>query len=230
MASEKLPLLRPDISFVCYLSNDIEPADVYSFTRRDDTIAKWALLSPAANYLYARFVKAMDYRERGAIYFGNLLHAYLDRDRLARHKEELARLLGIANGYSVHTVFVLLPFPSMWMKVRPEVRRFVYEEIKNVPRAMGVPIIDLTGIEERYSLLEFQVSYMDAHPNERMHKRIAKGIHSWLLTQPFMEGLVSHLALPFRAVAARKNLDGGGSNPVRAGSVSTRNRAPAGRK
>ncbi|MDP6806703.1 MAG: SGNH/GDSL hydrolase family protein [Desulfobacterales bacterium] len=177
-----LPKIKPDIVFLCYLSNDIRPDDLlinksiyYSFIDRITQI------SPTINFFYWKLIGPLKYRDYGVRYFVNIIESYRNAQSLNEHINEIGVCIDEIKKLAATPIFVFMPFPQMWEIFRKDIRDLVYSEIRTAVKLTGTPIIDLTHMEKEYSTIEFQVNSMDAHPNEKMHEIFAETIYKWII-------------------------------------------------
>ena len=96
--------------------------------------------------------------------------------------DDLSILFQDVRKIGAQPVFVLLPFPHLWKLFPEDTRKDIYSRILQAVSEDGVPIIDLSYMEKKYSLEDFQVNSLDGHPNERMHGEFAEAIYRWLMS------------------------------------------------
>ncbi|MCP4109292.1 MAG: hypothetical protein GY749_27835 [Desulfobacteraceae bacterium] len=174
--------IHPDMVVICYLSNDIETSHLMVGTKQYNTFTnKLSLISPTLNFFYWRWLGPMKYQNSGLTFFANIVEAYRNPESFRKHTDDIQVMIEDVRKIGAEPVFVLMPFPSMWAIFRKDVRELVYTNIRHAVSESGTPLIDLTYIEDKYSVKEFQVNPMDAHPNERMHEKFAETIYKWLV-------------------------------------------------
>jgi lysophospholipase L1-like esterase len=109
---------------------------------------------------------------------------YNDQETFKKHIDQLDKLFKDIQAMGAQPIFVLMPCPSMWTMFSKHTRNDIYGRIKNVVSYAGVPIIDLSYIEEKDTIAEFQVYRLDPHPNAKMHAEFANAIYNFLMKDP----------------------------------------------
>ena len=163
---------------LCYLSNDI--LFKCGLEDYDKTWERLSTITPTVNLIYWRLVSSVNFQEVGRQYMEIIVNSYNDADSFKKHLKDLQTFLKDARRIGAKPVFVLLPFPQMWKLFPENVRDDIYNRIKKSVQLDGVPIIDLTYIEKKYSLDDFVVNTFDAHPNENIHEEFAGAIYNLL--------------------------------------------------
>jgi lysophospholipase L1-like esterase len=179
---ESVAKIHPDIVIVCYLSNDIDSS---SFARHwenyGNTGEKLSSITPTVNYFYWRFIGPLKYHQIGTKYMESLVEAYNNPETFQKHQDELRTLIKEIRAIGAQPVFVILPFPQMWKLFPKDIRDNIYNRIAASVRQEQVPVIDLSYMEEKFPLEQFQVNSADAHPNEKIHAEFAGAIYNWLI-------------------------------------------------
>ncbi len=174
-------IIAPDIVLIAYLANDIPVRNGVSAKAVEPP--EWALqmlsISPAINFLYWRIAVPQRYRNLTADYAKKLIAAYKDAEQFEAHMKDLEKLITQIRGIGAQPAFVLLPFPHMWKDVPSRTRDEIYQRIVSRIQENGVPALNLQDLEERFSLNDFQVNPMDAHPNEKVHEAIAEALRNF---------------------------------------------------
>jgi lysophospholipase L1-like esterase len=180
--------IHPDIVLICYLSNDILfRCDAEDY---DKTWEIMSTITPTVNFLYWRLVGPSNFEKVGLQYMKCIVDSYNNQELFKEHVKKLDELFSIVKADGGQPVFVLLPFPSMWMLFSKHTREDIYGRIKSAVAHVRVPIIDLTYIEQEYTIPEFQVNRFDPHPNAKMHEKFAKVIYKFLMNDPQYEQLL----------------------------------------
>ena len=195
--------VKPDIVLLCYLANDIDHyAKKSPLVVEVSACERWLiLLSPTYNFLYWRVIAPQtDWTSRavnefGDGYFQAVCRAYRDPEMMEMHVKDLDALIARVRAIKATPVLVILPFPSMWQDStatdstggKRELRDHVYAAIAKRAQEIGVPVIEAQGIEDEMTIREFSLTPMDAHPNEKVHRRIAQIIGSELSKQNLLE-------------------------------------------
>jgi lysophospholipase L1-like esterase len=177
-----VPKIHPDIVLLCYLSNDILfrcGAEDY-----DKTWEMMSTITPTVNFIYWRLIGPATFEKVGGQYMKCILDTYNNPEIFKKHVEQLDKLFNIVKEDGAQPVFVLLPFPSMWTLFPKHARDDVYGRLKTAVAHAGVPIIDLSYLEKKYTLAEFQVNGFDPHPNAKMHAEFADAIYKFLMNDP----------------------------------------------
>jgi lysophospholipase L1-like esterase len=179
ITDEFVSKIHPDIVVVCYITNDIysDSNDYSDFGERISTI------SPTVNLIYWRLIGPAKYQDIGLRYLKGLVALYNDKESFNKHMDDLSQLFQDIKKMEAQPIFVLLPFPHMWKIFPKETGDNIYNRIKEAVAKSGIPVIDLSYIEEKYTLAEFQVSSFDGHPNEKMHAEFAEAIYQWLVNK-----------------------------------------------
>lgn len=183
--------LRPNIVLICYLTNDIDPSDV--FTSELPQLAKPLVdvseISPFINFLYWKFVGPSSYQLSGMKYIANILYSYMDEIKFSEHIKELNIFVEEIRSVGATPVIVLLPFPMMWTLVDNSIQDKVYRKLSSSMKNLGVPVIDLSDLNQRITPQEFAVNPMDSHPNETSHGIIADRIANYLVEHGIVKDL-----------------------------------------
>jgi hypothetical protein len=177
-----VPKIHPDIVLLCYLSNDI-----LFKCGAEDYDKTWEILSPitpTVNFIYWRLRGPSTFEKIGLLYMKCIVDNYNNPEIFKKHVEQLDKLFNIVKADGGQPVFVLLPFPSMWTLFSKHTRDDIYGRIKSAVAQAGVPVIDLSYIEEKYTIPQFQVNRFDPHPNARMHEEFANTIYKFLMNDP----------------------------------------------
>ena len=183
--------IHPDIVLICYLSNDIDSDSFISYLKDyGDTVERLSTISPTINFLYWRLIGPNKYRNIGLKYMNGLVDFYENPELFNKHMDDLDTLFKDVKSMGAQPIFVLMPFPQMWKMFPGETRNNIYNRIKRAVTNAGIPIIDLSYIEEKYTLEEFQVNCFDAHPNEKMHEEFAGKIYQGLVNNPEIANLL----------------------------------------
>jgi hypothetical protein len=174
--------IHPDIVLICYISNDV---DSDSFITFSNDCGNWgerlSTITPSVNFIYWRLIGPAKYKDIGVKYMKGLVDYYENPVTFTKHMNDLSTLFKDVRKIGAQPIFVLLPFPHMWKMFPKSTRDAIYNRIKTGVTHAGVPIIDLSYIEDRYTLDEFQVNPFDGHPNARIHAEFAQGIYGWLV-------------------------------------------------
>ncbi len=174
--------IHPDIVLICYLSNDINSNIVHRYSGHyNNWSEKLSTASPTLNYIYWHLVGPAKYRDIGLRYMQGLKASYDDPKLFQKHIAQLDELFQDVRQMGAQPIFVLMPFPHMWKLFPPSSRDEIYSRIKKSVTDAGVPLIDLSDIEEKFTPEEFQLNPFDAHPNARMHEKIAEEIYQGLI-------------------------------------------------
>jgi len=107
--------------------------------------------------------------------------SYDDPAIFQKHVDQLHELFRDVKRIGAQPVFVFMPFPHMWKLFPKSSRDEIYSRIKDTVAETGIPIIDLSDIEEKYTPEEFQLNPFDAHPNARMQEVFAGAIYQGLI-------------------------------------------------
>ena len=177
-----VPKFHPDVVLLGYLSNDI--LFKCSAQDYDKTGEVLSTITPTVNLIYWRLIGPATFEQVGLQYMKCIVDNYNNPEIFKKHVEQLDRLFNIVKENGAQPVFVLLPFPSMWALYPKHTRDEIYGRIKSAVSSAGVPIIDLSYMEDKYSLSNFQVSSFDPHPNARMHEEFANAIYKFLRHDP----------------------------------------------
>jgi lysophospholipase L1-like esterase len=179
--NEFVSKVHPDIVLLGYLSNDIDSDSFITYSQDyTHTGEQISTLSPTLNFIYWRLIGAAKYRHTGLRYMQGLVAMYNEQKTFQKHMNNLQKLFKDVEQMGAQPIFVLMPFPHMWKMFPQETRNDIYNRIKRAVAEAGVPIIDLSYMEGKYSLEEFQVNPFDGHPNEKMHEEFAATIYNWL--------------------------------------------------
>jgi len=174
--------IHPDIVLICYISNDV---DSDSFITISNDCSNWgeklSTVTPSINFIYWRLIGPAKYKDIGMNYMRGLVNIYDNPVTFSKHMNDLSAFFKDVKKIGAQPIFVLLPFPHMWKIFPKHTRNDIYNRIKTAVSRDGVPVIDLSDIEDRCTLEEFQVNPFDGHPNEKMHEEFAKGIYHWLV-------------------------------------------------
>lgn len=173
--------VRPDIVVLGYLSNDISGS-----TQRYRSLIEslpppsllWRILirlSPSVSYLHCNVISPWLHESFEEELDSVLIAAYQDDQIFAAHRSTLRKLLGSCTEIGNDVLFVLLPFPSMWVD-RREVRDQTYQKILRVVKEVGIRTADLSPIEDLHPVSWFTVSRVDAHPGPEAHEVIAEAL------------------------------------------------------
>jgi lysophospholipase L1-like esterase len=177
-----VPKIHPDIVLLCYLSNDI-----LFKCGAEDYDKTWEILStitPTVNFIYWRLIGPSTFEKVGLLYMKCIVDNYNNPEIFKKHVEQLDKLFNIVKADGGQPVFVLLPFPSMWTLFSKHTREDIYGRIKSAVAQAGVPVVDLSYVEEKYTIPQFQVNRFDPHPNARMHEEFASTIYKFLMNDP----------------------------------------------
>jgi lysophospholipase L1-like esterase len=179
--NEFVSRVHPDIVLLGYLSNDIDSDSFITYSADyTHTGEKLSTLSPTLNLIYWRLIGPAKYRHIGLKYMQGLVARYNDPGTFQKHMDNLQNLFKDVEEMGAQPIFVLMPFPHMWKMFPKETRDDIYSRLKRAVAEAGVPIIDLSYMEGKYSLEEFQVNPFDGHPNEKMNEEFAATIYRWL--------------------------------------------------
>ena len=173
--------IHPDLVVVFYLSNDIEPAAVFTAPALTNLPTRWLIASPTFNYLYWYLFGPLAYQAAGTAYFKNLLLAYADDRQMDAHLRDIEALIATIHKIGARAGFVILPFPHMWSAVDENVQQDIYGRILMTAERAGAVTLNLAALEKEFPPAQFQVNHIDGHPNERVHARIAAEVYNWLL-------------------------------------------------
>lgn len=173
-----LSKIHPDMVLLCYLSNDI--LFKCGLEDYDKTWERLSTIIPTVNLIYWRLVSSVTFKDVGRKYMEIIVNSYNDADTFKKHMHDLQIFFTDARRIGAKPVFVLLPFRQMWQLFPEKTRDDIYNRIKKSVKLDGVPVIDLTYIEKKYTLDDFVVNAFDAHPNENIHEEFAEAIYSWL--------------------------------------------------
>ncbi len=178
---EYVSKIHPDIVLICYLSNDINSDIVHSYSGDyNSTSEQLSTISPTINYVYWHWVGPEKYRDIGLRYMQGLKASYDDPKLFQEHIAQLDELFQDVRKMGAQPIFVLMPFPHMWKLFPQSSKNEIYSRIKKSVADAGVPIIDLSNIEEKFTPEEFQLNPFDAHPNARMQEEFAEAIYQGL--------------------------------------------------
>lgn len=177
----------PDIVLLCYLSNDIHDGmHLINFTLAPPNSWQKRLrqASPLYNYIYYRLLSKNQFAISGELMYVSLVCNYLDSQTMHEHEKDICSLVGAVKEINAHPVAVILPFSHMWRNINPEYRQLIYTRISQSFRESGAPVIELFDLEMRFPPGKFEVSSVDGHPNDEVHKAIAEGIFNWMKKNP----------------------------------------------
>jgi lysophospholipase L1-like esterase len=177
-----VPKIHPDIVLLGYLSNDIVfrcGAEDY-----DKTWEVLSTLTPTVNFIYWLIIGPSTFEKVGWQYMKCIVDSYNNEEIFKEHIEHLDKIFSIVKTDGGQPVFVLLPFPSMWTLFSRHIREDIYGRLKSAVAHLGVPVIDLSYMEDKYTIPEFQVNRFDPHPNARMHQEFANAIYKFLMNDP----------------------------------------------
>jgi lysophospholipase L1-like esterase len=170
--------IHPDIVLLGYLSNDI----VFK-CGAEDYDKTWEVLStitPTVNFIYWRIIGPSTFEKVSLLYMKCIVDSYNNEEIFKKHIEHLDKIFSIVKADGGQPVFVLMPFPSMWTMFSKHTREDIYGRLKSAVAHLGVPVIDLSYMEDKYTIHEFQVNHFDPHPNARMHQEFANDIYKFL--------------------------------------------------
>jgi lysophospholipase L1-like esterase len=177
-----VPKIHPDIVILGYLSNDI----VFRCAA-EDYDKTWEVISnitPTVNFFYWRLIGPSTFEKVGWQYMKCIVDSYNNEDIFKEHTRHLDKIFSIVKADGGQPVFVLLPFPSMWTLFPKQAREDIYGRLKSAVARAGVPVIDLSYMEDKYTIPEFQVNRFDPHPSARMHQEFADAIYKFLMNDP----------------------------------------------
>jgi hypothetical protein len=170
----------PDRIIVSYYINDIEPAALARGLRRP--LFGASLEGPAAtlversyllNWIYWRLSRS------GAgvadAYWAYLSEAFENEEIRKIHEAHLVGLIDYARKKDIGVSFVVWPYLR-----DPEQSRPFTDEVVRVLREQQVETLDLARHFEGRDPADLVVNPMDAHPNERIHREVARLIHERL--------------------------------------------------
>jgi lysophospholipase L1-like esterase len=191
--------VQPDVVLIGYLANDIDRYAPMKLVRVNES-AFWhrvSLLAPTTNLFYWRMIAPQAYAEFGKEYVQAVRQAYGDPAIMAKHLDDIEKLIAEVRSMNAKPVFAILPFPAMWQplpgsesdsaSVRRQFRSDVYGKIAQKVRALGVPVIEAQTIEDEMSAAEFALNPMDNHPSEAAHRRMAQVLASELSKQNLLQ-------------------------------------------
>ena len=170
--------VHPNLVLLGYLANDIF-SDSTDFSDFSETLST---ITPSVNFIYWRLIGPAKYEKIGVNYMHTLVSQYQNKTAFKKHMNDLAIYFQDVRKIGAQPVFVLLPFPHLWKLFPEETCADIYSRILQAVSEDGVPIIDLSYMEKKYSLEDFQVNPSDGHPNERMHGEFAESIYRWLMS------------------------------------------------
>ena len=170
--------VHPNLVLLGYLANDIF-SDSTDFSDFSETLST---ITPSVNFIYWRLIGPAKYEKIGVNYMHTLVSQYQNKTAFKKHMNDLFIYFQDVRKIGAQPVFVLLPFPHLWKLFPEETRADIYSRILQAVSEDGVPIIDLSYMEKKYSLEDFQVNPSDGHPNERMHGEFAESIYRWLMS------------------------------------------------
>jgi lysophospholipase L1-like esterase len=177
-----VPRIHPDIVLLGYLSNDI----VFK-CGAEDYDKTWEIMStitPTVNFIYWRLIGQSTFEKVGLQYMKCIVDSYKNEEIFKEHVKQLDKIFSTVKADGGQPVFVLLPLPSMWTLFSKHTREDIYGRLKSAVVHAGVPVIDLSYFEDKYTIPEFQVNRFDPHPNEKMHEEFANVIYKFLMKDP----------------------------------------------
>jgi lysophospholipase L1-like esterase len=180
---ESVSQVHPDVVMLFYLSNDIQAADIYRPANTVKDPQSLLIASPTFNYTYWYLLGPFAYQASGSAYFHNLLIAYMDKEKMQAHLQEIAALIESVKKTGARPVFVILPFPHMWVDVKPEVQEQIYARISEQATTSGASVLNLAPLENALPPAKFQINQIDGHPNADAHALIAQNVFEWMTAQ-----------------------------------------------
>lgn len=166
---------RPDIVVWSYYVNDIEGAARARGRSRPVVVEKpadWIFglveRSHLANFVYWRVWRHTN-RHLTHVYWEYLRAAYADPDVWALHRLEILSMVDLARARGARLVAVVFPYLvdiAASAEVTLRVVRLLEEE--------GVSVLDMTKILEGRDPSELVVNALDCHPNEDVHREVAR--------------------------------------------------------
>jgi lysophospholipase L1-like esterase len=189
---ESMRKVHPDVVLLCRTLIDIpvvEYVDGGKMRVNDDPTklsmqSSWQNLTffnPTLNFVTWKLLAAQRYQLFALAYFVNATLAYSDAETLARNTDSIKQTADKVRAIGAQPVYVLLPYPHLWYYFMPSVRERAVTNIRNSLADAGIPLVDLTPIENEVSLKEFEIDPADAHPNERMHNLIGHRLYDGLI-------------------------------------------------
>ena len=178
---------KPKVVVVCYLSNDIT-CEFEPYYPPVPMLSQWERrlmqASPTYNYGYWRFFGRSGESYAAQRYFFTLILNYLNPQSMANHKLEIQQMTERIRAMGAKPVAVILPFPHMFMDVRPQYRKALYEAVVRAFQEGGAPVIELQDMEAAFPPGHFEVGPIDVHPSARVHEALATRIFEWFKLHP----------------------------------------------
>jgi len=166
--------VHPDIVLFAYTAADIPMANFMRAERPDIGLLRYMTFNPTVNFIAWKRYMPQIYGNFATAVNVNRILAYDDNALLSQNLEKVRAMAAAARDIGAAPIFVILPYPHFWVNVYPEVRDRILTVLRDRLNGLGLPVIDLSGLDKEFSLTEYEVNSMDSHPNSQAHARIAK--------------------------------------------------------
>ncbi len=170
---------RPDVIILSYHINDIKGA-AFSLGMPDPKLRRDppAWLAPlvehsyAANFVYWRLFRLglSDWSER---YWNEWMRGLSEHPEVSRrHRQELLEVIEGTAAEQIPLVVVIFPHLAA-----VDETQFLVEPVAELFRAHNVPVLDVSELLADREPATTTVNAVDAHPNETIHREVAKHIY-----------------------------------------------------
>jgi peptidoglycan/LPS O-acetylase OafA/YrhL/lysophospholipase L1-like esterase len=174
---------HPDVVLLCFTMADIDPLNFLDWSRFKPTYDSQSVsvINPTANFLVWKRIAPLQYSFFGLALLTNKILAYGDDAAFKTLMESIRSKAEEVRGIGATPVYVLLPFPHIWALFQPAVRETTHEKFLRALGAIHLPVVDLSPIDKEFTVRQFEVNTMDAHPNEQMHELMGRRLYQQLV-------------------------------------------------